>query len=158
MRTLPDMLPVPNKNLLVEGYKSRENKNRWAAFLRDKAADFDAVRLYNPTQWLGINPYPLLRNLTPDYLLVPQLTADDMFPQYKGWAEEGLKRWAAGYDLECVEMPQSKAFEAMLRRDTLRGKVVFTTATFGEQITSYGFIMAWKDFTMVQELQRTAVK
>lgn len=155
MRTLPNKLPRPNERVLVDGM----SKKKWSTYLREKAPACDAVWLYNPRQYLGRDPESMLKTLPPDFVLIPQRTANEMFPNDAGWALDALQIWGRAYDLEVMEMSQAKALEALQNNRAfaeLEGKVVFMTATFSEQLSTYGFLLTYADFCTVDEIQRTA--
>jgi hypothetical protein len=155
MRTQPDMLPTPNGDLNLNGYFHKPKA--WGIFVRTKAPDFDALRLHAPHEYLGRDEAVALRHRKPEFVMVPQRTANEMFPGEAGCADVALKIWATKYELDCCEMPQADALKAMRSPSAFEGNVVFTTAISGEQFATYGFIMTWKDFDMLREIQRTAV-
>jgi hypothetical protein len=145
------MLPKPNGDVSLSDYMHKPKS--WGVFLRTKAPNFDAIRLH--CAW--VSEEIDLRQRKPDFVLIPQRTATEMFPEDAGCAEDALKRWSKNQDLDYTELPQADALKAMARHDALNGKVVFTTAISGEQFATYGFIMTWADFQMVREIQRTTV-
>jgi hypothetical protein len=155
MRTQPDMLPTPNGDVNLKGYVSKPRA--WGIFVRTKAPDFDALRLHVPSEYHGRDEAAVLRHRKPEFVLVPQRTANEMFPGEAGCADAALKIWATKYELDCSEMPQADALKAMCSPPAFEGNVVFTTAISGEQFATYGFIMTWKNFVMVHEIQRTTV-